>query len=325
MASQFTVYASTDSGAIAGSITLNGNAGSLITVLDACLVNGYTGKAAAGWTKPVATASNITSYKQGAGALLGLVINDATPNGTSLGKEAWATGWESVAGVGSPVGSGTNQFPTAAQLLTSGHVVIRKSNATGTGAIAWIVVADSSTFYLFTFTTDVASVYYMFAFGDIYSHKNTTDTYRAIIMGRNLENDTSVAAEGFDLFSAFNAAVVGNYMARTYAGTGTSLQVGKHGDSVKGSATSYLGTGQYTNGPDASMYISPIWVCESAGPLIRGRLRGLYMPLHAISNFTDGQTFSGSGDYAGKTFLAIKQSRNSGVILIDTSATVETN
>ncbi len=326
MASQFTIYRSTDSGAVSASLQINGNAGSLITVLDACLINGYTGKAAAGWTQPVATASNIASYKQGAGALFGVVINDNAPNGTSLGKEAWATGWESIAGVGSPVGSGTNQFPTAAQLLTSGHVVIRKSTATGTTARDWIVIADSTTFYLFILTGDTANLYFSFGFGDIYSHKTTSaDAYRCIIMGRNAENDTTTAAEGFDLFSAYNAAVVGNYMARSYTGTGTSLQVGKHGDSVKGSATSYLGTGEYTNGPDTELYITPIFVCEIAGPRVRGRLRGLYAPLHAIASFTDGQTFSGSGDYSTKTFIAIKQSKNAGVFIVDTSATVETN
>ena len=320
--SQFTIYRSGD----ASAPVLHGNAGSLISVLDGCLVTGYGSKAAPSpaWTHPVATASNIASYKQGAGSLLGLVINDNAPNATSLGKEAWATGWESVAGVGSPVGSGTNQFPTAAQLLTSGHTVIRKSAATGTTARDWIVVADSTTFYLFAATTDVASTYYFFGFGDIYSHKSTTDTYKCFIMGRNLENDTTAAAEGGDLFSAFNASVVGNFVARTSGGSGTSITMGKHGDSVKGSATSFLGTGEYPNGPDNGMYISPIWVTETT-PRIRGRLRGLYMPLHAISNFTDGQTFTASGDYSGKTFLAIKQTQNAGVVLVDTSATVETN
>jgi len=320
--SQFTIYRSTDGSAP----VLTGNAGSLVAVLDGCLVTGYGSKAAPSpaWTHPVATASNIASYKQGSGSLLGLVVNDNAPNATSLGKEAWATGWESVAGVGSPVGSGTNQFPTAAQLLTSGHTVIRKSNATGATPIAWMLVADSYTFYLFTFTTDVVNTYYFFAFGDIYSAKTTSDAYKVIIMGRNLENDTTAAAEGGDLFSAYNAAVVGNFMARTFGGTGTSITIGKSGDSIKGSATSFLGTGEYPNGPDSEMYISPIWVTELT-PRIRGRLRGLYMPLHAISNFTDGQTFTASGDYSGKTFLAVKQTRNAGVILIDTSATVETN
>jgi hypothetical protein len=256
---------------------------------------------------------------------MSLVINDNAPNGTSLGKEAWGTGWESVAGVGSPVGSGTNQFPTAAQLLTSGHVVIRKSTSTGVTARDWIVVADAYTCYLFVLTGDTANVYYAFGFGDIYSHKTTADTYRGMIQGNAAENDTTASNSGFDLFSAYNATVVGNYIARTYAGTGTSLQIGKHQDSVKGSATTFLGTGQYPNGPDTELYISPIFVQEVAGPLVRGRLRGLYAPLHAISNFTDGQTFVGAGDYATKTFLAIKQTKNSGVVLVDTSNTVETN
>lgn len=320
--STFTIYRSTDGSAP----SLTGNAGSLITVLDACLINGYGSKAAPSpaWTKPVATASNITTYKPGAGAQMTLLVNDNAPNATSLGKEAWGVGWESCAGVGASVGTGTGQFPTPAQLLTTGHVVIRKSSATGAAAIPWIVVADSYTFYLFAFTGDVANTYYMHAFGDIYSHKSTTDTYRGIIMGRSLENDTSAAAEGFDLFSAFNAAVVGNFLARTSGGSATSITMGKSGDSVKGSATSYLGTCEYPNTPDNELYLSPIWVTELT-PRIRGRLRGLYQPLHAISNFTDGQTFSGSGDYSGKTFLVIKQSRNAGAIFVDTSATVETN
>ena len=303
---------------------MTGNAGSLIAVLDGCLVTGYGAKSAAGWTHPVATASNIASYKQASGALLGLVINDAAPNATSLGKEAWATGWESVAGVGSPVGSGTNQFPTAAQLLTSGHVVIRKSTATGTTARDWIVVADGLTFYLFVATGDTAGTYYSFGFGEIYSHKSTTDSFRVMIMGRNLENASTIANEGFDQFSAYNAAVIGNFMARAFGAGGTSITIGKHGDSVKGSATSFLGTGQYPNGEDSEMYITPIFVTELT-PNVRGRLRGLYHPLHAITNFTDGQTFPGSGDYSTKTFLAIKQTANAGVVLVDTSNTVETN
>jgi len=320
--SQFTIYRSSDTSAP----VLTGNAGSLITVLDACLKAGYGSKSppSPAWTSPVVTASNIASYKQPAGAGLGIVINDNAPNATSLGKEAWATGWESVAGVGSPVGSGTNQFPTAAQLLTSGHTVIRKSSATGAGAIPWMVVADSYTFYLFTFTGDVANTYYFFSFGDIYSHKSTTDTYRCHIMGNAAENDTTASNAGPDLFSAFNAAVVGNFMARTSGGTGTSITIGKSGDSVKGSATTFLGTCEYPNTPDNELYLCPVWITELT-PRIRGRLRGLYQPLHAISNFTDGQTFTGSGDYASKTFLAVKQTRNAGVIFIDTSNTVETN
>jgi hypothetical protein len=317
----FTVYKSSDGSAP----VLTGNAGSLIAVLDGCLVTGYGSKAAAGWTHPVATASNIGSYLAPSGAKMGLVVNDNAPNGTSLGKEAWATGWESVAGVGSPVGSGSGQFPTAAQLLTSGHVVIRKSSATGAGAITWTLYADARTFYLFALTGDTATMYYAFGFGEFYSIKSTADTYNGIIMGRNTENVASGATEGMDNLSALNAAVIGNFCPRTAAGTGTSILIGKHGDATKGSASTLLGSVEYLNGPDGDVYISPIWVCESASSRIRGRLRGLYQPLHAIANFTDGQTFSGTGDYAGKTFVAIKESANLGVYIIETSNTVDTN
>src|ERR1035437_2380958 len=125
MASQFTVFSSSDA---AGPGLLTGAAGSLLAVLDACLVTSYAGHTlAAQWTKPTANAGNIGCYKQGAGAGLSLVINDAGPNGTSTYKEAWAIGWESVAGVGSPVGTGSGQFPIPAQLLTTGHDVWRKS------------------------------------------------------------------------------------------------------------------------------------------------------------------------------------------------------
>ena len=122
---------------------LTGQVGDLLRVLDKVLVNGWTGVAAAGWTKPIANSGNIGCYQQGAGAGFGVVVNDNGPNVTSTFKEAWATGWESIAGIGAPVGSGGGQFPVPAQLLTTGHVVWRKSTtADGTGR-AWICFADA--------------------------------------------------------------------------------------------------------------------------------------------------------------------------------------
>src|SRR6267142_3788080 len=133
--SQFTQYSSLD----ASAPVLSGSAGALLTVLDAILVNGYGSKSAAGWSKPIANAGSIGSYKNGTGSTqLGLVINDNGANVTSTFKEAWATGWESVAGVGASVGSGTGQFPTPAQLLTTGHVVIRKSLTADATARNWV-------------------------------------------------------------------------------------------------------------------------------------------------------------------------------------------
>lgn len=320
--SQFTIYSSLD----ASAPVLSGSSGALITVLDAILVNGYGSKAAAGWTKPVATASNITSYKNStSGSGMSFVLNDASPNATSLGKEAWIIGWESVAGVGSPVGSGTGQFPTPAQLLTTGHAVIRKSVTNDGTARAWFALADAYSIYMFISTGDVASTYYSWFFGDVFSMKGSSDAYRCLLQARNAENNTSAASGDLDQLSGLSSAIVGCYMPRTYGGGGTSITAGRHGDGVKGSTSALLGATQTPNGPDASWYLSPVWVVENATSSIRGRMRGLYQMCHAIASFADGQTFSGAGDFAGKTFQIFKAGANSSIYVLETSATVETN
>jgi len=326
---QFTIYKSSD----ASSPILYGTTGSLLVVLDACLVNGYGTKPAAGWLKPIVNATGNGSpiygcYQQPTGSGLTLFINDNSPNQSALGTEAWATGWESLSNLGvSPNtnGTGSGQFPTPAQSLTSGHVVIRKSATNDSSSVRqWIVAADSSSFYMFMSTGDTATMYYDFAFGDIYSFNTTADSYKCIIIGRNTENTSTVTDDGLDAFTALNTPTIGNYMARSFTGLGTSVQVGKHGDGVKGSSYFY-GSILYPNPSDSALYLSPIWVVEPSSPTIRGQLRGLYQPLHASTNFTDGQIISGSLDYNGKMFEVIRESPNAGAFVIEISNTLLTN
>ena len=56
------------------------SAGSLIGVLDACLVNGYGSKAAAGWTKAF-SGTKLAAYRQGGGSMCYLRIDDGTGTG----------------------------------------------------------------------------------------------------------------------------------------------------------------------------------------------------------------------------------------------------
>lgn len=318
---QFIQYTSGD----ASAPQLAGTAGSLIAVLDACLITGYGAKAAAGWTHPVATSGNIASYKQGTGSSgFGLVINDNGPNVTSTYRDARAIGWEVVAGVGAPVGSGTGQFPTPAQANTTGFLVIRKSVSADAVARPWVLFADSRTFYLFTATGDTAGSYHTFGFGDIYSYGGTGDAYRCMIMAKINENAGGAENNSLDYLSAFNAAVGGNYIARTAGGTGGSLNVGKHADAVK-CATNMIGTCVYPNTIDSSLLVSPIYVHQIAEPSVRGYLRGAYVSLHPTAGLTDAVALNGTGESAGKTFYVIKLCRNGGIMLIETSNTVDTN
>jgi hypothetical protein len=334
-ASQFNIYSSSDS---TGPGLLFGAAGDLLRVLDACLVNGYSGHAAPSpaWTKPVANASNIGSYKPGAGSRMGLVINDNGGNVTSTFKEAWATGWESVTGVGSPVGSGVGQFPTAAQLLTTGHVVVRKSaTADSTNGRQWTLFADSYTFYLFINTGDQAATYNgNLFFGDIYSLKGSTDAYRCILVGAAAENSTGLgsmtvnAVDHITTLSTTTGNHPGHYMPRAYTGLSTSVQAIKAGDYSKTTAVTnspMIGSMQTPNGPDNSFYMSAVTIMELTLSVLRGRMRGMFHICHPLATYSDGQMLPGANDFSGKTIQIVKQGANAGFWGIEVSATVETN
>ena len=336
MPNQLQIYSSSDAG---GPGVLFGAASEVLRVLDLILVNGYTAHPAAGWTKPFANSGNIGCYKNASpangGNGFGVVINDNGANVTSTFKEAWATGWETVLGVGSPVGTGTGQFPTPAQLLTTGHVVIRKSaTADGTTGRAWICFADALTFYLFIASGDTAGAYFCLWFGDFFSLKGSTDTYRCMIQGEAIENNgsTNTSQHTADMIAcnALSAAsYLGCYASRTYGGGGTSVQLYKQGASQFDSPTANLhanvGTLQAPNGPDNAYYTPPIWILEQPTLTLRGRLRGLYHSAHTLATWSDGQVLTGAGDFAGKTLQAVSKGINSGMWFIETSATVETN
>lgn len=337
--SQFTIYRSTDSGAP----IFFGSTGSYVALLDACLVNGYGTQPGAGWKKPFANTSSVAGspintcggWQQPTGSGFYLFVNDGAPNGAALYRECWATGWENLvspsASVSNTVGSGSGQFPLPGQLLTTGHTVLRKSTTSDSSSIRqWIVVADSSSFYSFLQPNDITSTtYFGFGFGDIYSFRNSAttgnDAYKCIIMGRSAESSIATGNDGFDLFSAIGSATTGNFMARSYTQLSSSITVGKHGDGVKGSTSTYLGNISFPNSVDNALYVSPVWVCENATSIVRGQLRGIYQVLHPIANFTDGQTFNGALDYNGKTFMIIKQTPNTGIYAIETSNTLATN
>lgn len=332
--SQFTIYKSGDVGAP----SLYGATSSLIAVFDAILVNGYGTQPGAGWQKPIPnfTGSNgqpiYACYQLPSGSsTMSLFINDNNPNGSSA-KEAIATGWEVLtsfsSSVTNTVGSGSGQFPTPAQLLTTGHVAIRKSaTADSSSARVWIAFADSSSFYFYALSNDSAGVYTTFYFGDIYSFKGvgTTDAYKCLIIGRFVDNSTVASAEGVDNLNTVNGICNAHYAPRSYTGTGTSITIGKHGDAAKGSASQFNGLVPFPNGTDSAFYLSPVWVHENGTSTVRGFMRGMYQPLHPISNFSDGTTFTGALDFAGKTFQVIKSTINSGVIIMETSNTLLTN
>jgi len=368
--SKFTIFTSSD---IGGPGPINGLTGSLISMLDACLVTGY-GEKYVGWTKPLGTISgSLSAYLPASGSKMTLFVNDAGGNVTAGGKEAWTVGWESMTALTSSntafftgsVGSGYGQFPTPLQiplssptpLITSagGHLIWRKSSTADTNGRYWIMFADAYTAHLFINTGDTAGYYYGSSFGNIYSLNGNNDAYRCLLIGRQTENNSVGNTAALNIFTdtmdivfagggAMTAPMVnslqahsGHYMARGWSGMGSSINVGKSGDTSKLSFTSVTITGIYNywlysgllqtpNPTDNTFYVSPISIIEPSTACIRGRWRGMYHLCHPAANFSDGQIINAAGDYAGKTFQIVKFAGLwGGFFAVEISNTVETN
>ena len=348
--SQFTIYTASDAN---GPGYMTGLSGSLVSILNACLVNGYGTKPGAGWTKPLADSGSVYAcYKQGAGSQRTLFINDNAPNASAGTREAWAVGWETITSVfsGSAVannGTGANQFPLSSQ-QGSGHVVWRKSTTADNTIRYWILAADSSSFYLWVQPGDSGTTYNHYSFGDCFSLLGSADYWKCYIIGRAVENNgTSNAIDwadqlpmtqgtsGFPNVNYQYSAQPGHYIDRTAFGNGVSLPFTKRGDSGVSPNVLNAGTAPTTviiagvlpcpNGPDNSLYLCPLWILEPGSLSLRGRFRGLYQVCHPISSFSDGQLITGAYNYAGKTFMIVRPSYNSSFWALEISNTVETN
>jgi hypothetical protein len=290
-------YFSTD----ASAPVLSGTTGSLVALLDAILVNGYGAKSALGWAKSYSGTSK-AAYRPASGARLYLRVQDDGPGAGSF-REARIRGFETM----SDVDTGTGAFPAVAQ-LTNG-LFVRKSATADSTARVWYAIGDEAGMMLFVQSGDVANVFVGFGFGDVLSNM-TGDAYRTLIWGRNTENSTSVlaAVEGTIASSvAVNTTVIGHYMPRLYTGIGTSIQVGRHWDTVKGAATPFTGSLAYPNGPDTSIYTCPMFITEAASVAVRGQVRGLRAWGHtSATGVNNYDTFNGAGADAGKTFRILK-------------------
>lgn len=328
MSTTVVVYKSTD----ASAPTLTGAVGSLIALLDACLVNGYSGKSAAGWAKSF-SGTNKATYRNSAtdGTGYYLYVDDAAP---STAKEARVTGFQTQ----SALGVGTGQFPLNAQLSIgtspAGAVVWRKSNTADSTARAWTLIADDTVFYLNVETGDLTTpvMPYLMAFGDFFSYASS-DTNRCMLIGRNVDNSNNLANEAMMHLNGTNNAaptnplfftLIGHFLAGNYNGTGGSTQFGKHSDASKcgmaglgsssgatvlGSSTnsSPLGWSSaqsfvYPNPPDGGLWMAPIWIHHQG--MVRGYFKGLWNPLQHLP-LQHGDTFTGTGAMSTKTFISL--------------------
>lgn len=309
---------------------LTGQAGSLTTLLDAVLVNGYGSKTGAGWSI-AQTTTNKRGYKQGAGGNhpvgIFFYIDDTGP-GSAGACEARCCGFETMSAV-TPVGTG--QFPNATQSgIGFGALVIRKSNTNDSVPRRWYIVANAWTFYLFIEAGDNGPPYlsgYATFFGDFKAFKSG-DAYAQMIITRAVENNTLAWYEPSGCWKGasnygVNNIMFGHFFTRHWNQITPSVGGGKMADENGNDQDSWLSdsdvrTAEFGgNGPGANwnntqfapypdpitgaMWMVPIFLNQNG---MRGFLKGVWYPKHHMP-LNPGDTFTVSdGELAGKSFVA---------------------
>jgi hypothetical protein len=203
-----------------------------------------------------------------------------------------------------------------------------------TSAKVWCCFADAQSCYLFIGSEGTTGVYSQgIFFGDIYSFVSA-DLYKCAIIARQTENNTGttnfLASGGYSgLNAAFN--IGGHFFQRGYPGTGGSTGIVKlaslWNNPIATSSSNIDGVLGYPHGPDGGLWLSRAYlgdVTTGGVKTVRGWLRGLWLPAHAGSNFTDGDTLAGTGALAGRTFVAVRGIDAAGLCaFLETSNTVE--
>lgn len=292
--------------------SLSAASSSLITLLTTVL-NGtgtaYGSKTAAGWTATSisSTQSLFTNAWSGHSVL---VTHAASTN------IARAVGCEGTNYITGPF------FPTEAQV--SGGLYWAVSSTTDSTARPWMIFADEKRFCLWigysqTTASGLATTtgQFMYSAGDIESANPGSDPYPFMVTGGA---STGLSAHYFaSISSTYSSAVVGHYIARANTGAGTALAVTKLGDySLSQGAMGASGVPYPSFG--GGMILAPIRIAETSN-VLRGVMPKVWQPCHPLPG-NPGDTFSGTGVLAGKTFILLDVAYNGslrGRIAMETS------
>lgn len=307
------VYLSTDDSAP----SLTGQAGSLITVLDAVLVNGYGSRIAAGWAKAF-SGTNKAAYRPPAisaspseGNRFYLRVDDS---GTTT---AGVRGYESM----SDVDTGSNPFPTTGQISNPG-LVCQKSITADSTVRSWAAVATESFLYFIpqsavSYLGTVSDYDSVVMFGDIHSYLSG-DVYGTILVARTTSGTADPTFPNLQNSGGF-VAHAGHYIARAYSGSAGAVGFSK---------TMKLGAAYQSRGslfgffdplmnayPIGRMFVKEQGTTSSYGT-IRGYIPGLF-GIYASPNerfkFCTGDIIP-SSFLPGRRFMAVRTGAYAGFI-----------
>ena len=272
---------------------LNGQVGTLTTVLYQCLVTGYGITESAGWTMPFFDNLENSVFRPGLpNNGFHLRLNDKI---TSYSNYAVMAGYLNM----TDLNAGSDATPSAT--VNSLGVGIRKSTISSSLARDWTIIANHRFIYLII-NTDGSSNYNKaecFCFGQFDSFKDG-DLYNCLISGRNpTDYNNSLESDLFSLSKPTNESISDSHLMRSYTQLGSSVIFGKHFDTSKKLLP-------FPNTVDGNLFLSPVYIHEPQANSVRGKFPGLWNVCHNKDFFNHGDTFSGNGLLNGKTFMIIK-------------------
>ena len=231
--------------------------------------------------------TNVSVYRAPAGTRFYLRVDD------TQAQYATVSAYESM----TTVDAGTNLI---------GTVYWKKSNVSDTTTREWYLIGNNKTFYLFSawISGIYSTLHAGYMFGDINSVK-ANDSYASMLIGHSVSNPGNPSANqsfSYITFSTSAAYYTGHYLARAATGIVGGINCFKF--SVANGQMGYSGGMLYPNPADNGLHLYPVDVGEVAGPVYRGRMAGLYVPLE----ITNGAFASNDRSVVinGKTYMAIK-------------------
>lgn len=285
MASTVRVYKSTDTGAPAHPSSTRG---SMAALLRACLVAGYGSKAPAGWAEPHVESGNKACFQAPEGARQFYQIDDTYTDA----DVAIIRAGESMSDVSTLIGQwGERYF----------------GKWYGVSSDQWFVVADQRTVYVWL---ESQYGWVPHGFGE-FDSLVTSDPYNSFCAGHSTTGGLFNQTGAFpDLLRTGTVGVATNpfRVHRSLHGTaGASagvLALAQAGSSILGSWY------EFNNGavvPGLNYFFGPLMItCLAANEnnlkLIRGKLRGMFVPLTYQAETHGAEIIDAS---TGKTFLAL--------------------
>ncbi|WOI47690.1 hypothetical protein [Acidovorax sp. BLS4] len=256
--------------------------------------------AAAGWQELFAgQADNVIALRPQAVEATGCVLRVDDTGATN----ARVRGYESM----SDITTGQGVIPLASQV--AGGLYWPKSGVASAAARPWWLIADERGCYLAVAPQPGYDRYTLLYAGDIASYKSG-DTYGWLVTGNQSDQVASTTPpDGCCGYSHRNARG-GAYLARAHTGIGQAIpvqRIGAHHTGVV--ADLYAGLpgyawGTYPNGANNGLMTGAV---EINGLGLRGTLPGLLHPIQDMAAaFATGGTVTGTGDYAGRTLLAVR-------------------